>query len=164
MKKYSASTEEKMIKYYSSLQEIDKRRYAGLESEKLGRGGKTYIRKLLGCDYKTIKRGIDDLSKDMVDNFGYSRKEGGGRKLKMDDGLTDETFMKIISGHTAGSPSEDGAKWTYLNQSQIADAMRENNIDVSRFVVKQLLLKHGYVKRKSQKKSPWANGQQERTI
>lgn len=54
-----------MKKFYDSLSEKDRRRYAALEAMKLAYGAKQYISELLGCDYRTIERGLSDLeSKD----------------------------------------------------------------------------------------------------
>ena len=49
---------------------------------KLGRGGQTYISKLLGCSRKTIQRGIAE-SKNTPPDGKYEthiRRSGGGRK------------------------------------------------------------------------------------
>jgi hypothetical protein len=154
MEIYSEDIETKMKKFYGSLKEIDKRRLAGLEAEKIGRGGKSYIHSLLRCDYKTINKGIDDLNLDTINYSERSRKPGGGKKLKIKDARINEVFLEIISSHTAGTPTEDAVKWTYLNQEQIAELMKEKGVVISRFVVKQLLSKFGFVKRKSQKKTP----------
>lgn len=43
-------------------------------------------------------------------------------------------------------------KWTYLTQEQIAQELEKKGFKVSVTVVKQLLKKHHYVKRKAQKK------------
>lgn len=126
---------------------------SGLESIKLGRGGKTYIHNLLGCDNKTIIKGIYELDSGTIENTERSRKKGAGRKLKIKDSQINEVFLEVISSHTAGTPTEDGVKWTYLNQEQIAELMKAKNVSVSRFVVKQLLARFGFVKRKSQKKT-----------
>lgn len=151
---YSSDIAIKMIKFYSTLGESAKRRFAGLETSKLGHGGKTYIRELLGCDFKTIKKGLDELNLDIEEiESSRHRKTGGGRKSKVEDEQVNKIFLKVISKHTAGSPEDDNQKWTYLNQEEIVDEMRTRNINVSRYVVRQLLPKHGYVKRKSQKKS-----------
>ena len=152
MEIYSKDIELKTKKYYGSLREIDKRRFAGIEAEKFGWGGKSYIHSLLECDYKTINKGIDDLNLETVEFSNRSRKPGGGKKLKIKDARINEVFLEIISAHTAGTPTEDAVKWTYLNQEQIAELMKEKEVFVSRFVVKQLLSKFGFVKRKSQKK------------
>ena len=50
----SAVMENLMIKFYGSLNERDRRRYAALEARKRGRGGLAYVSQLLGCDPKTI--------------------------------------------------------------------------------------------------------------
>jgi hypothetical protein len=154
MEIYSKEMEVKTKKFFNSLREIDKRRFAGLEAEKLGWGGKSYIHALLAVDYKTINKGIDDLNLDTLEYSERSRKSGAGNKLKIKDDRVNEVFLEIISSHTAGTPTEDAVKWTYLNQEQIADLMKEKDVNVSRFVVKQLLAKFGFVKRKSQKKTP----------
>jgi hypothetical protein len=153
MKPYSDSVEEKMRIFFASLKEDDKRRYAALEAEKIGWGGQIYIKRLLGCDFKTTRKGSEELEGKIDVDFSRSRREGAGRKPKKNDETVKGIFLDVLSEHTAGSPMEDGTLWTYLTQTGIADAMKEKGADVSRYVVKQLLAGHGYVKRKSQKKS-----------
>jgi hypothetical protein len=46
---------------------------------------------------------------------------------------------------------ESEVKWTYLNQAQIVVGLKEQGIEVSLPIVRQLLDKHNYVKRKAQK-------------
>ena len=60
-------------------------------------------------------------------------------------------FLSIIEEHKAGNPEDEQENWTYLNQEEIVDLMRSEGVTVSRWVVKRLLKKHNYVKRKSQK-------------
>jgi len=68
--------------HYSRLSEKDRRQYAALESLKLGRGGITYISKILGVDRKTILQGRKELTLDLQDPVlpGRQRMPGGGRK------------------------------------------------------------------------------------
>ena len=74
---YGHDVEEQMKTLYGSLNERDRRRYAAIEASKLGRGGQTYIRSVLGCDYKTLRRGMDELN-DLPDlPRGRVRKKGG---------------------------------------------------------------------------------------
>ena len=151
---YTKKIESKIRKLYATLDEPAKRRYAALEAEKIGRGGKKYIKDLLGCDFKTIKKGLNDLNLSLREiDSEMLRKSGGGRKSKVEDEHVNEIFLKVISNHTAGSPEDENIKWTSLNQEEIVDKMRSQQVDVSRYVVRQLLPKHDYVKRKSQKKS-----------
>ncbi len=68
--------------HYSRLLEKDRRQYAALESLKLGRGGITYISKVLGVDRKTILQGRKELTEDLENPIppGRQRMAGGGRK------------------------------------------------------------------------------------
>ncbi len=69
-----------MQRFYRSLSEKDRRVYAAVEALKLGYGGSSYIAHVLGCDHKTIKRGIDDLREPPHLASGRVRQAGGGRK------------------------------------------------------------------------------------
>ena len=53
--------------------------------------------------------------------------------------------------HKAGNPENSEENWTYLNQEEIVDLMRLRGTNVSRRTIRQLLKKHKYIKRKSQK-------------
>jgi len=59
---YKNSVEERMQVFYDSLSEKDRRRYAAIEALKLPHGGKQYICNLLGCDLKTLDRGILEIN------------------------------------------------------------------------------------------------------
>jgi hypothetical protein len=59
---YSSKIEQAMKTLYRSLREKDQRRYAAVETAKLGFGGTEYISTLLGCDPKTIHQGMVDLA------------------------------------------------------------------------------------------------------
>lgn len=71
--------------HYGRLSERDRRLYAAVEAEKLGRGGLAYISNLLGIDHKTVQRGKRELLRMAVQRqddvmMGRQRKIGGGRK------------------------------------------------------------------------------------
>lgn len=51
-----------MQQFYNSLSEKDRRRYAAIEALKLGWGGITYISQVFGCDYYTIRFGIEGVA------------------------------------------------------------------------------------------------------
>ena len=74
-----------MVLHYSRLSEKDRRQYAALESLKLGRGGTSYISKVLGVNRNTIMQGIKELtepSQPLPLQAGRQRHQGGGRKKK----------------------------------------------------------------------------------
>jgi hypothetical protein len=66
---------------YDSLNEKDRRRYAAIEATKLGYGGQTYIGQVLGCDHKTIQRGLEELDHPSELPPGRIRKKGGAEVL-----------------------------------------------------------------------------------
>ncbi len=57
-------------------QEADRRRYAAIEAAKLGHGGVELVARVLGCDPKTIQRGIEELEGEDVLDPLRSRKKG----------------------------------------------------------------------------------------
>ncbi len=73
---YSAELERQMSRLYRSLNERDRRRYAAVETAKLGHGGMEYISRLLGCDPKTIRQGITELESDHELDTQRQRKKG----------------------------------------------------------------------------------------
>ena len=59
--------------------------------------------------------------------------------------------MRVVKDYTAGDPMRPDVKWTNLTLDQIAERLSEAGTPVSVTVVKQLLRKHHYVKRKARK-------------
>jgi hypothetical protein len=119
-----SSSEEQMKSYYESLSEKDRRRYAAIEANKRGYGGLGQIGKLLGCNYRTIRKGIAELKQLSLINAPRIRRPGGGRKKAIEtiSGI-DEAFLGVIENHTAGSPMNQELKWTNLTRQQIADLL-----------------------------------------
>lgn len=142
-----------MQRLYHSLSEKDRRRYAAIEALKLGWGGITYISQLFGCDYYTIRFGMEELDSEAGMSMSEIRRSGGGRKSAFEtiEGL-DAAFLKVIAQHTAGSPTEEQVKWTNLTRQEIAELLKGEGINVSVTVVDQLLEKYHYRKRQAQKR------------
>jgi len=57
----------------------------------------------------------------------------------------------VLRDHTAGDPMRAEVKWTDLTRRQISRGLAERGTPAGKRVVKQLLKRHGYVKRKAQK-------------
>ena len=68
-----------LIIFFSTLNEKQRRLYAGYESLKIGHGGDKRIAQLLDLDQKTVARGRQELLGGKV-NVDSIRKSGGGRK------------------------------------------------------------------------------------
>jgi len=80
--KYTDEVASTMKKFFESLSEKDRRRYAAIEALKLGNGGQKYICEILGCDPDTVKTGTKELQGKMsVDD--PIRNPGGGKKKRL---------------------------------------------------------------------------------
>jgi len=150
--KYSEDVEQRMRSFFDTLNEKNRRQYAGVEAIKLGHGGQKYISSVLGCHPQTVKAGIDEIFNRTEIPEESIRKPGGGRKkiIDMEDDI-DEVFFEILNHHTAGSPVNAETKWTNLSLNEISEAFESKGMNISPHVVKQLLKKHGFVERKMQK-------------
>ena len=135
------------------MSEKNKRQYAAIEALKLSYGGISYIAKLFGCSRDTIRAGIKELGQEDELPGTRSRKAGGGRKSALaSHEAIDEKFLAILQDHTAGDPMDEQVKWTNLSVEAIKKRLKEAGIVVSRNIVRKLLKKHDYVKRKALKK------------
>ena len=63
----------------------------------------------------------------------------------------EENFLRVVKDYTAGDPMRPDVTWTNLTLDQIAERLAEAGTPVSVTVVKQLLRKHRYIKRKARK-------------
>jgi len=153
MQPYPPEVEQQMQRFYQSLSEKDRRRYAAVEALKLGWGGLSYISHLLECDDEAMQLGKRELETAEALSQSRIRRIGGGRKsaLATIAGLND-VFLRVIAQHTAGSPMDETVKWTNLTRQEIAGLLNAAGLSVSVTVVDQLLEKHNYRKRKAQKR------------
>lgn len=170
MKSLTPETESIMRRFYLSLNERDRRRYAGVEALQLGRGGQNYIAKVLGCSKRTVRKGAVEVSElsmreanDTIGNFSSEpvriRKRGGGSKpYWVLHPEIDDQFLNVLRNHTAGDPMDEKVQWTSLREREIVEALQnDHGVKVSRNIVRQLLRKHGYRLRKAQKRKSMKN-------
>jgi hypothetical protein len=150
--KYSDEIEKQMKTFYNTLNEKDRRRYAAIEAMKLGHGGQNYVSGVLGCHFQTVMAGINEITNGIETSDDRIRKPGGGKKKIIDTiENIDEVFFEILKDNMAGSPMDKEIKWTNLSLKEISKAFESKGMNISPHVVKQLLKKHGFVKRKMQK-------------
>jgi len=150
---YSKEIEKQMQELYNRLSERNRRLYAGIEALKLPYGGVSYIARLFGCSRDTILRGIKELKEEETLGQNRDRQAGGGRKLMLEKHPDiDEVFLILLKEHTAGDPMDEKVKWTNLSCFDLKSLLCKEGFQVSRNIVRKLLKKHGYVKRKALKK------------
>jgi len=130
---YSEQTEQRMRNVFGSLSEKDRRRYAAIESEKLGHGGQRYIAKLLDCSEHAIRRGASELDGIPDDKLGdRQRAEGGGRKPRLEENPEiEDKLVEVVDLHAAGDPDEPDIVWTHLSPQGIAEILRQANLPIS---------------------------------
>ena len=155
MEPYPPEIAQSMKRFYESLSEKDRRRYAGIEALKYGHGGRSYIARVLGCSRRTVSKGAKEVSQlppEEVDR--RIRSTGGGRKSYQESWVDiDEKFLHVLRDHTAGDPMDATVRWTDLTVKEIVQSLREDHeVQVSKSVVHKLLTKHNYRRRKAQKK------------
>lgn len=82
--RFDPATEQRSKDYFATLSEKDRRRFAAIESQRLGHGGIAYICDLLGVSRSTVDRGIREMSElSAGDPAGDRvRRPGGGRKKR----------------------------------------------------------------------------------
>jgi hypothetical protein len=153
--RYTKEVEQSMKEFYDSLSEKDKRRYAAIEAQKLGRSGITYISKLLACSRSTIHAGLKELG--VLPEKKHDpriRRKGGGRKNSEEThGNLNEAFLATLKDDIAGDPMNEQTRWTHLTHEQIRWRLLEQfDIRISVPVIKKLLKKQGFKRRKAQKK------------
>ena len=78
MMTYAPEVTDQMKRFYDSLSEKDRRRYAAVEAAKLGYGGLEYVCAILRCDPNTVRQGREDVAVLPNDEAeGRIRKKGG---------------------------------------------------------------------------------------
>lgn len=146
---YAKEIEGRMQEFYNRLAEKNRRLYAGIEALKLAFGGITYIAELFNCSRNTVQLGIEELLVEERLDQNRSRRKGGGRKAVLEKQPDiNEVFLLLIKEHTAGNPMDETQKWTNLTRANISDLLAKKGFNVSRNIVRKLLKKNGYVKRK----------------
>ena len=127
-----------LIIFFSTLDEKQRRLYAGYESLKIGHGGDKRIAELLDLDPKTVARGRKELLGGKV-NADNIREPGGGRK-QIEKRIPNvvEKIEELMKYETAGDPMSN-LKWTRKTTQKIADELATINIKVSKTTVAKIL-------------------------
>lgn len=81
------------------------------------------------------------------------RRKGGGRKdIVKTQQEVEEIFLKVIEGHVAGDPMNKDIRWLKLTRAEVSEKIRAYGVKISRNIVRKLMKKHKFVKRKLQRK------------
>ena len=92
------------------------------------------------------------MEKNQLNSETRVRCPGGGRKAQENKSTVVETFQTIIEPHVAEDPMNQKTRWLKISCAEVSEKMKAAGICVSRNIVSKLLKKHGFVKRKLQRK------------
>ena len=148
--KFNETSEKNFRKFYDSLGEKDARRFSGSLYQLSG--NMIYICKILGVSEKTVRKGLNELTQDILPCPDRQRLKGGGRKAKYNDADLNAVFSEIIIPHTAGDPMKPEIKWTNLSNFEISELLKAKGFQISKNTVKKLLKHNEFKKRKIQKR------------
>lgn len=155
--RYDDQTERHMRAVYETLSEKDRRRYAAVEAEKLGRGGIKYIAGLLGCSTMTISRGRAELDRLPDDDpaEGRQRRPGGGRKPKLEEiPETEDNLCSLLEFRTAGEPDDESVVWTDLSLPELSHRLADCGTPASPPTIRRWLQEQEIKLRKIEKSIP----------
>ena len=133
------------LKVFTTLNEVQKRRFAALRALEIEWGGLSEVSKLTGLSYKTIRRGIDELKNiEELDETERIRRSGAGRKrieIKYPGILEDLEI--IMDENTAGAPMSL-LKWTNKSTYSIANELKKLGHTIGPDTVGRLLKEQNY--------------------
>ena len=124
------------------LDEKSKRLWAATEANSIGWGGINIVHKATGIDFKTIRKGVNELATNVRSN--RIRKIGGGRK-KLKETQTNllKKLEDLIEPVTRGDP-ESALLWTCKSTYKLSEELRLQGYTVCQKTVYSLLVDLDY--------------------
>src|SRR6266567_1887149 len=126
----------------NELNEQQWRLYLGTEALKIGDGGISQVAKQSGADWKTVQRGVKELTGERARAQGRIRQAGGGRKKVTE---TDPTLQadleKLLS--PKGDPMSL-IKWTSHSLTQLVKALSQQGHRIKRTALADVLHEQSY--------------------
>lgn len=133
--------------FINTLNESQRRRYLGTCAIKIGRKGITTVVQFFGFDRKTVSAGVREVKEQYYSDKGRIRRKGGGRTkmINKQPNLVHE-IQSAIHDHTAGLPQDENVYWVTIQKSQIKQKLIEKGIEVSEYIISQVLDMLGFRK------------------
>jgi len=124
----ASGLDEELHQFLATLNERQRRLYAGFESLKLGRGGDRKVAKITGLNVKTVARGRRELIAGKID-VDRVRAPGAGRPSAKKTAIV-ETLEELLADETAGDPIT-GVKWSRKNPRTLSEELKERGVEAS---------------------------------
>src|SRR5947208_6274872 len=126
----------------NELNEQQWRFYLGTEALKRGSGGISQVAKESGADWKTVQRGVKELTGERARAQGRIRQAGGGRKKVTE---TDPTLQRDLEELL--SPKGDPMsliKWTSHSLTHLVKALARQGHRIKKTALAEVLHEQGY--------------------
>lgn len=132
------------VQFLKSMDEVQRRRAAGLKALELGRGGISEVSRITGMSRDTIRKGIDEVRSGDLKKPKRLRRKGGGRKKLFDKNPKLRKYLEeIMDGCTVGSPM-GLIKWIHKSTYSIAKILKIKGYPISEDTVGRMLKEKGY--------------------
>ncbi len=136
-------------KIFPFLNERQRRIYAAVEADVIGRGGVSRVSKALGMSRNTISSGLEELSEasqseGQAKPLSKSRRPGGGRKRETDRAPTLLSDLEALIEPLERGDPESPLRWTCKSLRKLADELKRKGHKTSHRMVGELLHEMGY--------------------
>jgi hypothetical protein len=127
-----------------TLNERQRRLWAGAEANQMGFGGMAIVIRATGLSYNTVARGMEEASQAPNLSAQRVRKTGGGRKptVGVDPELR-RVLESLVEPLTRGDP-ESPLRWTCKSTRNLARELKSRGYEISHATIASLLLDMGY--------------------
>ena len=129
-----------LVAFLATLSPEQRRLYAAVESNRLGRGGVAKVAAIMGLCGPTIARGrreLDCILRGQPPKVEHRPSPGRPPTEKKYPAIVPE-LEEMLDGEVAGSP-EGGRKWVRSSSRKLAERLKEKGFDVSYHTVWALL-------------------------
>ncbi len=134
----------KWIALLKGMDEVQRRRSAGIKAIEIGHGGISKIRNATGMSRDTIRKGVTEIKLGKLEKPSRLRKKGGGRK-KVEEASPKikKEIETIMDGNTAGNPMKN-VKWTHKSTYSIAKSLKSKGHSICEDTVGRMLKEDKY--------------------
>ena len=139
---------EQMNLLMSTLNHQQRRWYAAIEADRLGRGGVAAVSRITGLSGGAISRGRRELAAAAEDRWWDDVPQGHGGKPPTEKKYPniEQVLERLLAHEVAGDPMGE-SRWVRSSLRNLSRRLHESGYEVSHHVVRRLLRKLGYTLR-----------------